>query len=251
MAENGTLVCFICREAVSEDDTTVTRGLDMLIRVSKERGDNHHIFLEKESSLKVHQECRRRYTVRSGEKLVYHEFSKDETTRFDHLTSPKRKKRRSNSAFDFQANCLFCTQPAPQIRHKVIKDPFTVVRKPAFQPKLMITIKNAINQEDAKVVLERISTIDLVSACRSRFLRACAKSSDGAKPGRPKDPETASQICNIVDYINKTDEQLYSVAELMKIGGMFFDCDSLSFWNCSVNDSKILAKKVGSIYSSV
>lgn len=45
---SATPVCFLCKEDVSGDDAvTVTRGLENLIIVSKERKDNHHLFLEK------------------------------------------------------------------------------------------------------------------------------------------------------------------------------------------------------------
>lgn len=104
--------CFLCKQGIVYDGVNVTRGLENLIRVSKERCDNLHLFLQKQSSVGMHNKCRDRYIIKSRGKFTYNEFDKHSSRRLDHLTNPKRQKQRSHGGFDFQNNCLFCQLPA-------------------------------------------------------------------------------------------------------------------------------------------
>ncbi|CAG9824006.1 unnamed protein product [Phaedon cochleariae] len=61
---SATAVCFLCREPISADAVTVTGGLENLIDVSKERKDKHHIFSEKQTSVQMHKQCRRRFILK-------------------------------------------------------------------------------------------------------------------------------------------------------------------------------------------
>lgn len=98
-------VCFLCKKEVSGDDgVNVTRGLETLVKVSKERKDNHDKFLQQQSSVHMHELCRKRYTLKRNESFPYKNFVPDETKRFDHLNSPQKKKPRDS--FDFKSNCV-------------------------------------------------------------------------------------------------------------------------------------------------
>ena len=112
------LACFLCKEEISRDNgVNVTRSLENLVSVSKKRNDNHRKFLEKQSSVLMHQQCRRRYILKRNGSFLYKNFIPDVTKRFDHLNSPKRKRSRE-SPFDYKANCIFCALPASKEHDK-------------------------------------------------------------------------------------------------------------------------------------
>lgn len=184
-------VCFICDEPLIENVVKVARGLETFINVSKFRKDNHHVFLEKQSSVEVHERCRKRYSVMKRGKLGIGNkgFTKDSTTRYDHLVSPKRKKRRESCPrFNFQANCFFCGLPA-SIAHKQKMrgrcERFNLVRDSALQEELIEAIKDNIDLDVCKDLLERITLINLVAlnaryhkSCRRQFFALFSKTSE-------------------------------------------------------------------------
>ncbi|CAH1099236.1 unnamed protein product [Psylliodes chrysocephalus] len=111
-------VCFICNETIVYDGVIVTRGLETLINTSKERKDNHHLMLQGKSSLQMHRTCQKRYTAKSRGYFTNPNITSLPTKPLDHLISPKRKKVRESSRFDFVVNCLFCGLPANQVKIK-------------------------------------------------------------------------------------------------------------------------------------
>lgn len=89
---SATAVCFLCKEPVSTDAVTVTRGLETLIHVSKERKDKHHIFLDKQTSVQMHKQCRRRYILkcRNGG-FQCNDFVSDETKKLEQLSQEEKR----------------------------------------------------------------------------------------------------------------------------------------------------------------
>lgn len=226
--------CFLCKQGVVDDGVNVTRGLENLIRVSKKRCDNLHLFLQKQSSVRMHNKCRDRYIIKSRGKFAYNEFDKHSSRQLDHLTSPKRKKQRSHGGFDFQNNCLFCQLPASiEIEKRkgslARKRQIILVQNTEFKTKLLNVIKAHIDIKKYRETLEIISDIDLTVAgarfhepCRKSFFRLSEKASGESKQmGRPKDADISAHIERIVDYIMETGEEMYDMAELMKIGGIY------------------------------
>lgn len=222
---SGTEVCFLCEKPVSADAVTVTRGLENLILVSKERKDKHHIFLEKQTSLQMHKDCRRLYILKRNGSFQCKNFVSDETKKLQQLCSPKKKERRSDG-FDFRANCMFCGLPASKEHDKMRRRPgdeFVVIKKEEYHTKVITEIKNSIQNEFCKTLLDRISTVELVSAearyhkkCNRRFFRPPPVYDN---PGRPKEKHIQDKMAIVLAYIEKTDEKVYCLADLIKIAG--------------------------------
>ncbi|CAH1113999.1 unnamed protein product [Psylliodes chrysocephalus] len=164
----------------------------------------------------MHNKCRDRYIIKSRGKFAYNEFDKHSSRRLDHLTSPKRQKKRSHSGFDFKNNCLFCQLPASIEKEKiksslVKKRTIVLVSNTEFNTALLNQITAHIDIENYKAMLEIISGIDLKvvgaryhEVCRLAFYQLSEKASGKAKPkGRPKDSDISAQIERIVAYIKE------------------------------------------------
>ncbi|CAH1105152.1 unnamed protein product [Psylliodes chrysocephalus] len=225
--------CFLCKEGVVNDSVNVTRGLENLIRVSKERCDNFHLFLQKQSSVRMHNKCRGRYIIKSRGKFAYNEFDKHSSRRLDHLTSPKRQKKRSHSDFDFKNNCCQLAASIEKEKRKSIlvkKRTIVLVSNKEFKTTLLNQNTAHIDIGKYEATLEIISGIDLTvvgaiyhEVCRLVFYQLSEQASGKAKPkGRPKNSDISAQIERIVAYIMETGEEMYTMAELTKIGGIYY-----------------------------
>lgn len=232
--ESSTPVCFICDEPLIEDVVKVTRGIQTFINVSKSRQDNHHVFLEKVSSVNVHERCRKRYSVMKNGKLEIgnKRFTKDETRRYDHLVSPKRKKKRESCPpFDFQANCFFCGLPASMEHKKKMRgrcEPFSIIWNPELQTEIDDAIKINLDVDGHKELLDRITLTNLVALsaryhknCRRKFFDSCTGIPEDDKPDYIGYQHVCAQMDKITDHIQETDEEIYSLPDLIKVSGMF------------------------------
>lgn len=220
-------LCFVCNETIMYDGVIVTRGMETLIETSKERKDNHHVMLQGKSSLQMHRSCQKRYTAKSRGKFTNPNLTSPPTKPLAHLLSPKRKKVRECSRFDFASNCLFCGLPANQVKiKKGVKKrvPMRIVMDSDFKKLLDAKIQTNFQDEECRVLSERISNVNLESvqakyhlACRIRFLDS--NQDDGKTVGRPPHDITTKQLAKVKSHIETTDESMYNIKDLIKITG--------------------------------
>lgn len=111
----------------------------------------------------------------------------------------------------------------------VKKRTIVLVSNTEFKTTLLNQITAHIDIEKYKATLEIISGIDLTvvgaryhEVCRLTFYQLSEKASGKAKPkGRPKDSDISAHIERIVAYIMETGEEMYTMAKLTKIGGIY------------------------------
>ena len=95
--------CFICNKSVSEGETSkVTKGLETLIRVSKERKDEAYTFLQNVGMIEVHKACRHEYIKQRN--IEKHIKQKAEQVDDRSLRSS------SSDTFNFKQECFICAE---------------------------------------------------------------------------------------------------------------------------------------------
>lgn len=214
--------CAICDKDTSEKTATVTKkGLISLVKASRARGDEKYTKFEeqfnlKESTLHVHESCRKVYShpreILKAEKVHQSEEP----------SSSKNTLRSGSDIFDFKGQCLFC---AANIKLNVMqaKSQSSKIRM-ASTIELRDTILTHCRQRNDAWGLEvqkRIcSEIDLVAAeakyhanCFSRFL----KQKRHEKSGRPLDvecEEAFEKVC--YDIQNDNEKCQFSFKELQE-----------------------------------
>ncbi|CAH1110442.1 unnamed protein product [Psylliodes chrysocephalus] len=161
-----------------------------------------------------------RYIIKRRGEFPYNDFFKHSSKRLDHLTSLKKKKIRAN-CFDFKDKCLFCEVPASTAREKKKnasqnKHSIRLISEPEFKSQLVAEITAHINIDKYKVMLDRISEINLV-AVGARYHQACLLvffklpeklATESKQMGRPRDTDISAQMNRIADYIRETGEDI-------------------------------------------
>lgn len=210
--------CAICDKDTSETTVTVTKkGLISLVKASRARGDEKDAKFEerfnlKESTLQVHQNCRKVYThpreiLKAGKVLKNEEPS-----------SSKDTLRSGSDIFDFKGQCLFCGANVMQAKSQTskIRNASTIEIRDTI-----LTHCRKRNDAWGLEVQKRIcSEIDLVAAeakyhanCFSRFL----KQKSHGKSGRPLDvecEEAFEKLC--CDIQNDNEKCQFSLKELQE-----------------------------------
>lgn len=229
--------CIICTSYFADDPTketvnVTTKGIDNLIKCSKERRDGkEHVFSRREPPFRLHKKCRSNYTNINDIKNYLKRKMKEETS----ASSAKAVKLRSSvlSSFNPQTDCLFCSKPVSQQPRD--KDNSSCVSTLPFITKLKKHIEDRSKHFDGNDnwgsdVQLRISSIsDLVADdgqyhrdCCSYFYKNIISPPGKGKHtvGRPKgscDQAKLHAFNSLCNYIQQEEECQYSLQELKNI----------------------------------
>ena len=233
MSENcekvDNITCFICEKDLENDSeehvVLVTRGLETLKAVSIERNDERHKILDGREAIRVHEKCREKYIMKRGGKFRYNYTPTNVNA--STFSPVKKKLRTSSDGFVvFKDKCFMCTRT--QRSRKGNSGVLRTVTKPTFQQKLEVALKTVFD-EDCKIILKRISCINLVnekaqyhSACynklMSQYLGINSNEEKFGVVGRPQ-LNISDSMEIIYDYMEKCDDKCFTLQELMEVVG--------------------------------
>ncbi|CAG4974224.1 unnamed protein product [Colias eurytheme] len=172
-------VCFVCRLALKEGDSTVVivkkRGIQTLINSSVVRGlKEDELFLKKLDEVSVHNACRKRYTAR-------HNIDACARRGGDQIPQPRTSISRTSDPMNLRSICFLCaeeiTEEFLQLQNKLPKSR----RNEVFKVKSMTVRKSMLDAASrrgdtwGRQVIDRLTaTFDLV-ASDARYHKLCQK----------------------------------------------------------------------------
>lgn len=217
--------CAICNKDVTSDRCKVLeKGIQGLIRASKNRKDGKHILLSGAKSVVVHATCRKRYTRSSS---IIADLRQSTPSTSSASTSGLRS---SQPLFNFKLKCLFCAETINEKFYaKEKKKPKQRRREvhPVRSLQFSSTVVNAAkkrNDEWGNNVFRRIiNTSDLVAAegiyhldCYKRFLLT-HESTTGRSSGRPNEEYVSVAMKQMQCYIEQNKDSQISLENLMEV----------------------------------
>lgn len=222
--------CLICHKDFSDGEgkCVVTRGLETLIKVSKERNDDKHKIWSNKSAVELHVECRKKYTLKKNG-TSYSNVGTNENENTHNFSPQKSKMRKLNNAFDFLTKCFICGDEADLSKEK--KKPINrrtdirIVQDPKVQENITEMIIGS-NCEIAKAMQRRVFCVDLIAE-QARYHRKCYSNlvlvgvdkTSNRPVGRP---EYIIIMETFFDYIDNSIDSVFTMEELTNVLGKFF-----------------------------
>ncbi|CAG9769699.1 unnamed protein product [Ceutorhynchus assimilis] len=164
--------CFICGDSLQGQVTTVKeKGILTFMDSSKKRKDGKHILLKDETSVTVHEKCRK----------IYNKQSYIDAALAEQSSRPSASRRSNQPLFDFKGHCLFCGKDASDQfieRQKKLnqsrREKVHEVTKLDFKQKVIDAAKTTRKSDEwSNAVVFRIENeIDLIAA-EGRYHGSC------------------------------------------------------------------------------
>ncbi|CAG9761611.1 unnamed protein product [Ceutorhynchus assimilis] len=164
--------CFICGDSLQGQVTTVKeKGILTFMDSSKKRKDGKHILLKDETSVTVHEKCRK----------IYNKQSYIDAALAEQSSKPSASRRSNQPLFDFKGHCLFCGKDASDQfieRQKKLnqsrREKVHEVTKLDFKQKVIDAAKTTRKSDEwSNAVVFRIENeIDLIAA-EGRYHGSC------------------------------------------------------------------------------
>ena len=213
--------CVICKESSPETVVVGNKGRQTLISSSLERGDGSHKSFQEAAELRIHVDCRKRYTRRSSIASAKRKsLCLEEDNELPQLWSSVAK------TFDIKNACMFCSNSILQeskreyCRRRAVSNVETL----EFQTTILNRAKERCDKWGEEV-LERVQhACDLVAA-EAKYHRQCAQSflkpqSNKSKPDADLRADAFKKLC---EFIDDDDECQYSVQDLSDHMSMYLD----------------------------
>ncbi|CAG9764574.1 unnamed protein product [Ceutorhynchus assimilis] len=164
--------CFICGDSLQGQVTTVKeKGILTFMDSGKKRKDGKHILLKDETSVTVHEKCRK----------IYNKQSYIDAALAEQSSKPSASRRSNQPLFDFKGHCLFCGKDASDQfieRQKKLnqsrREKVHEVTKLDFKQKVIDAAKTTRKSDEwSNAVVFRIENeIDLIAA-EGRYHGSC------------------------------------------------------------------------------
>ncbi|CAG9770015.1 unnamed protein product [Ceutorhynchus assimilis] len=211
----------LCTPIMARVTTVKEKGILTFMDSSKKRKDGKHILLKDETSVTVHEKCRK----------IYNKQSYIDAALAEQSSKPSASRRSNQPLFDFKGHCLFCGKDASDQfieSHKKLnqsrREKVHEVTKLDFKQKVIDAAKTTRKSDEwSNAVVFRIENeIDLIAA-EGRYHGSCCKNyfgeyvQSGTKRGRPEDEEVTAAVDYICRYLEANEDQCqFVLSDILK-----------------------------------